>query len=237
MIIRHDVDDRAYRELGRAYPAVCCLNAPQPAKGAGVLIDSRFVLTAAHGAAKLQAGYEILVAGLPFPIRRIVLHPSWQHRRAKVGASDTAILVDLALVELERPVDSIQPLPLYLGRAEEGIVVTLIGKGAFGTGLTGPEMQDGLWRGATNRVDKVLHNAWLVLRFDEPGRATDLEGVEGPGDSGGPALIDEGGRVQVAGIASWEDRSGAAGRGQYGVQKHYVRVSAFGQWIEEAIAR
>jgi secreted trypsin-like serine protease len=58
--------------------------------------------------------------------------------------------------------------------------------------------------------------------------ALDLEGVGGPGDSGGPAYIktDEG--LFVAGVSSY-------GEWLYGDFDHYARVSTHADWIEETM--
>ena len=59
-----------------------------------------------------------------------------------------------------------------------------------GTGLTGPTDGDGRLRAATNVIDNVDGN-YFLFSFSPPEdpSATDLEGIGGPGDSGGPAFI------------------------------------------------
>jgi secreted trypsin-like serine protease len=76
---------------------------------------------------------------------------------------------------------------------------------------------------------------WLKLRFDAPGdlRTTVLEGVSGPGDSGGPAFCGEGAGVLLAGVSSGQSSRAAGGLpGRYGVVEYYVRVSRYIDWIE-----
>jgi hypothetical protein len=85
-------------------------------------------------------------------------------------------------------------------------------------------------RAVTNRVDDAGPRR-LFMGFDTPEQATALEGIGGPGDSGGPAVIERGGTRYVAGISS-----GAMGKpGQYGAIDVYTRVSAYVDWIEQAM--
>lgn len=232
MIIRHDRNDHDYRELAREHKAVCCLNAPRTAKGVGVLIHPFFVLTAAHGVHRLPEGHQILLAAVPRTIRALHVHPSWEHKPARPSLSDGTNFADIAILQLARPVEDVAPLPLYERADEQGKIVTLVGNGAFGTGLSEEKLHDYEWRAATNRVETVKGDAWLILRFDEPEQATNFEGVGGAGDSGSPALIQLDNQWHVAGVASWEDSSEATGRGMYGVKKHYFRTSAALAWIQ-----
>ena len=117
------------------------------------------------------------------------------------------------------------------------MMVTFVGRGGNGTGLTGPAAEDGRVRAATNRVERA-EKSLLVFRFDAPGEAgaTELEGISGPGDSGGPAYIDRGGVRYVIGVSSAQD-SRPTGRqpGRYGVLEMYTRVSHFAEWITKTI--
>jgi secreted trypsin-like serine protease len=63
-----------------------------------------------------------------------------------------------------------------------------------------------------------------------------LEGISGPGDSGGPAFITTPSGLKVAGVSSHQ-RNNDNGEGLYGVQEYYTRTSAHKQWIENIIAK
>ena len=235
MILRHDHDDADYRLPIGAHPAVGCLEGPGRAKGTGSLIHPRWVLTAAHAAALLPDGHEIRFSNALRPVRRVVLHPSWSRRPERPSRSTLAGFTDLALLELDTPVEGIEPLGLYTGSEEAGAIVTLVGNGGTGSGLTGAESWDGVWRAADNRIEEVLHDTWLLLRFDEPERGVGLEGINGIGDSGCPALLQEDDRWLVAGVASWEDSSEAAVRGGYGAWKFYARMSRSLPWVRQTV--
>ena len=75
----------------------------------------------------------------------------------------------------------------------------------------------------------------LVFRLDAPEdeNTTPLEGVSGPGDSGGPALIESPGVSKLAGLSV-----ASSGRppGTYGNLEFYSRVSLDVDWIQEMIS-
>ncbi len=220
IVRRHDRPDDLYRQLGERYPAVSSFGRA----GAGTLIAAQWVLTAAHVAAGMPQDATITFAGTPYEIDRIVVHPAWKD----MGPSD------IALVKLRRPVTGIVPIPIYTRRDETGKQITFVGNGGQGTGLVGPQRpEDGLKRGATNVVDSVDAD-WLHFTFDAPPGGTELEGISGPGDSGGPALLERDGSVSVIGVSVF-GQPGAKGRGTYGAKEGYTRVSTHAEWISRVI--
>ncbi len=227
IIRRHDQPDSLYLALGRGYPALAHINLPTPkgfADGEGTLIAPRWALTAAHVGAEVKRGHRITVAGADYPVDSIALHPDWSD-----GGPH-----DLALLRLARPVEGVRPARLYREAAEHDRVIVLLGYGDTGDGLTGPQGNDRQVRGATNRVDEAT-DLWLKFAFDAPGssRATPLEGVSGPGDSGGPAFLQDVEGPVLAGVSSGQSSRATGGRpGRYGVVEYYVRVSRYVGWIE-----
>jgi hypothetical protein len=73
----------------------------------------------------------------------------------------------------------------------------------------------------------------VFMKFDEPPRGSEYEGVGGPGDSGGPAFLRKNGLLVLVGVST---ASMNGKPGQYGVTDVYVRVCSFVAWIDRTIA-
>ena len=221
IVIRHDRDDADYRQRGEKFDAVVLIH---PAE-TGTLIDRRTVMTAAHVADGIagKTSPRVEVDGAEYRVTRIFLHPEWSGRGTH----------DVALLRLDQSVRNVDPARLFRQDDEKGMQILLVGYGDSGTGLTGPEFKDDIKRAASNRVDDVDKN-WLYFAFNAPGEgATDWEGVSGPGDSGGPALIEENGNLLVLGVSAY---SFEGKPGRYGTREAYTRVSTHASWIEEVLA-
>jgi len=233
IVARHDVDDAAYLARQSDYPAAFGLYRTKAGHNdcIATLIGPRHAITAAHCAkarALLDAvgpqgaGYEVRIAGLPARIDAVIHHLGLGAGRAP----------DLALLRLAEPVTHVAPIPLYRGSNEVGQVIVMPGWGGKGNGSTGLGTEDGLFRVAENRVDGVRDQK-IHWRFDDPakGEALTLEGISGPGDSGGPALIKTPDGWQIAGVSSSQDTMDGP-EGLYGVDEYFVRISAFAAWID-----
>lgn len=222
ILIRHDKPDAEYRRLGERYPAVGSFGRA----GTGTLIGDRWVLTAAHVAAGMRRDATFEVAGRSLAIDRRVIHPDWK----EMGASD------IALVRLTDVITGIAPMAIYRREDEAGQSIVFVGAGGTGTGETGPQRpEDGIKRGATNVVDRADRD-WLYFDFDAPATATGLEGISGPGDSGGPAILERDGTAYVVGVSVY-GKPGAKGRGTYGAEEGYTRVSTHAGWIDAEMQR
>ncbi len=230
IVVRDDVDAARYAVAAADYPSVFGLLRTQrgfwdcPA----TLIAPHWAITAAHcaeapriaNAMRAGSGYSVEIAGVANQIDRIVPHPS-------------APNVDIALLHL-RDESAAPPTPLYAASDETGKTVVLLGWGDTGTGAVGVTGPDGQMRRAENVVDQVddVNLSWV---FDAPPHAAPLEGISGPGDSGGPALIRSAHGFALVGISSGQDPMGH-GRGHYGVREYYARISTVRAWIEATIS-
>jgi secreted trypsin-like serine protease len=169
----------------------------------------------------------VYVKGRGYRVSEVIVHPGFQLPE---------VADDIALVRLEQPVRNPQPVCLYERQDEMGKVVVLVGAGIQGTGLTGPSSDpDGALRGATSTVTGV-RDSQIEWEFRSPENgATPLEGISGPGDSGGPAYIIADGRTCIAGVSSYQN-TGDLEEGHYGVVEVYTRVSHYVSWIRDTMA-
>lgn len=221
VVIRHDKSDADALQLGARFDAA----GEVLPDGGGALIAATWVLTAAHVAAPLTTGGSIRFGDAIHKVTRAVIHPEGTLR------ADAPPEVDLALLQLATPVTGITPFALYRDRDELGQVLFIVGYGDFARAGTPWVRADHRRRAVTNRVNDAGPRR-LFMMFDTPSeQATEFEGIGGPGDSGGPAVIERSGTRYVAGISS-----GAMGKpGQYGATDVYTRVSAYADWIEKAM--
>ena len=232
ILIRPDRDDAEYLELATRYTSSVSLNAPD---GEGVLIAARWVLTAAHMAKALQELKpvpKVSIGARQHEIQAFFIHPDWK----KGGPADIALI-------LLKDASSVTPTPLYRNSDEGGKGVVIVGSGYSGKigqkpsrGCEAPGNKDYRWdrkrRAAINTVDRVTPRI-LGLKIKPPDEASDLQGAAAPGDSGGPAYIENDEGLFVAGIGYATDDSNADGIvGNPGDWELYVRVSAFVPWIE-----
>ncbi len=228
IIIRHDRTEEQYIDLGSKFQVVgffqnrvsCTLIAPQ------------WALTAAHTVEGNPPfiDYFVMFGGKRYEVEKIIIHPS---RRS--GAVDSS--ADMALLKLKERVVGIQPALLYEGDDEYGKKIIIAGYGDTGTGLTGPVAGvRGKLRAATNEIEWVLENS-IMFTFDAPPLGTDLEGMSGPGDSGGPALYEENGKLFIMGVGSMN--TGKPGPKfqlpSYWSWEGYARISTRRTWLMDTI--
>jgi hypothetical protein len=239
IVIRHDIPDAAYLGKESDYPALFGIYRTKAGhkECVATVIARSWAVTAAHCAREKKlidavraggSGYSVQVAGRAAVIDLVVPHPRRGNGRPP----------DIALLHFAFPVDHVAPLPLYRNSDEQGRVVAMPGWGGTGNGKSGLAAEDGLFRVAENLVDRAEEGR-LWWKFDAPGpnsRALTLEGISGPGDSGGPALIKTPSGWAVAGISSAQDTMGGP-EGLYAVEEVFVRVSEVASWIDEQVGR
>lgn len=217
VIIRHDRSDADAIRLGDRFDAVGRI-LPD---GGCTLVAPAWAVTAAHVAASIPRDGKVRFGDIDYTVKRTILHPEG------LGSRGAPPEVDLALIELAEPVKQIIPVELYAGRTELGRTLFIVGYGDYGNPRTGLKRTDFKRRAVTNVVNDAGPRR-IFMTFDEPPAGSQYEGVGGPGDSGGPALLEEGGKLFLAGVSS---ASMNGKPGQYGVTDVYTRVSSYVEWI------
>lgn len=221
MIMRHDRPDSLYLELGNQFPCVGQIMR----MGGATLIAPDVAVTAAHVAMAIQQrSPTVEFGGERYGIKEILIFPQTSQREFNP---------DLALLRLDREVIGIERARLYTLEPEAGKAVYFVGCGNSGNGNEGVTIRDGKRRGASNIVDSVSATE-LYFDLDSAEGATELEGINGPGDSGSPTLYKEDGKVYLAGVSS-RGVPGPQGVFRYGCGDIHVRVKSFAGIIEELL--
>lgn len=231
IVIRHDVDSAKYEEFAAQFTGVATFwghfQGKASVEGTGTLVAKSWVLTAAHVANVLKPGAKVHIGADVYWVKRCVLHPDWR---------DQQFGNDIALVELTEPTSLKEWPQLYTQPDEQGLVLTFVGRGDTGNGVLGVTTADTKMRAANNQVIEA-QGQWLRFRFDQGASALALEGISGPGDSGGSALLRKDDRWYLVGVSAWQNAEPTQWQeGRYGVIENYSRVSHHLKWIRQTLA-
>ena len=215
--VRDNVSDAQSQSLGNSISVSAVGKLTRPGDTvSGVLIDPRFVLTAAHvtGGAAPNA-FTFSIGTSTYQSVRYVVHPTYN------GASEDGD--DLAIIELDRAVADVTPALLYSGTSEATVQATITGFGLGGNGTSGGTLPLGIKRAATNTIDGTSYltftsNRLLFFDFDAPApplpgnpaenkigsfSPTSFEGMFAVGDSGGGVFGTIGSQSFLLGVNSF----------------------------------
>ena len=203
--------------------------------GEATLIDSSWILTAGHIGRDLvrdmNGGYSPTVKcnGKEYPIEKVVVHPEFDD-------TPKGIVNDIALAKIKGAVQDVTPAKIYSRKDEIGKNIVIVGMGDTGTGSTGLQKWDKISRAATNTIDGT-DSMCIRFTFDAPRSkpVTAMEGISGPGDSGGPAFCEIDSVTYVVGVSSHQVSKN--GKGRYGAVEYYSRVSSYSLWIRQTMGQ
>ncbi len=272
-IIRHDVDEKAYLKLAakKQFDCVGRVYKDTSASGSCVLISDRFVLSGAHlfidsdtRPDTIEFNGQTVVAYVPYnhrvtdvnnlnlvfkgqkvKVKNLIVHPSYLD-------SLTEGSCDIALLELEQPLENIRPAKINAAFDELNSNVVGVGYGASGpadrpdlVGLHNKKIA------GENVIDSIGGQKYLgvetllICDFDHPTRKDcnklgspiprPLEYICSGGDSGGGLFRKKGKIWELVGICSGAgtDIEQLMKTGYYGHTMEWTRVSVLAKWIDE----
>jgi secreted trypsin-like serine protease len=274
-IIRHDVDEKEYLALAaeKQFDCVGQIFEDTLTSGSCVLISDRFVLSAAHvfidsdtrsdtiefngQTVVTYVAYNpkvtdvtqlcLVFKGHKVKVKKIILHPNYLDSLTKGSC-------DIALIELEQPLESI--LPAKINTAFDELNSNVVG---IGFGASGPANRPDLVNlfnkkiAGENVIDSITGQKYLgfetllICDFDHPERKDcnksgspsprPLEYISSGGDSGGGLFREKDKKWELIGICSGggTDFEQLMKSGYYGQTMEWTRVSAFTKWITSEI--
>jgi hypothetical protein len=164
------------------------------------------------------------------------------------GYNTTTLRNDVSVAFLSKPF-SLTPAKIYTGsRISLGTKITFVGYGNTGTGLTGSGAYSITKRAGENALGQyVMGGASYEVDFDRSGTAKynslgssiplKLEGLLGPGDSGGSAWVYRNKQWQIVGINSygldWYPNGNGDGiEDNYGDRSGFAYLPRYSNWIK-----
>ncbi|NMH58971.1 S1 family peptidase [Alteromonas ponticola] len=231
IVIRHDVADKNYLFAAQTDSSTVTFygiyKGEKIVEGTGTLIADDWIVTAAHVANYLSPGGKVEFKNTSYKIEKVVCHPRWQDKKYPF---------DIALIKLFTPIKSATIAKLYFADDEAGQTATFLGRGDTGNGIQGITGADGHMRLAENKII-AAEEQWIKFEFDQGEDALPLEGISGPGDSGGPAFVSAQNNLYIVGVSSWQDTEPTKWQeARYGVVENYTRISYFKNWIIETMS-
>lgn len=216
-------------------------------KGSAVALSRDWLLTAGHNAdldddglpdADWSAAFYLPAVG-GFAVSHAITHPDF------TGFGVPVVNDDLALLRLAAPLPDVA-FPGFGAAVVAGDELTLVGFGRSGYGSYGYTTQASLTdrRSGCNVLDTFAPDDERgefaeVFRYDfdqpattgQPGGSlgNDLETIIGPGDSGGPALVQTASGWDVVGINTFTEGYG----GLFGDIGGGVLIAPYRNWISE----
>lgn len=180
-------------QVEQGFPGVVALSRSRKPFCSGTLVSPRVVLTAGHcvdtfagdPSVTIYFGTDVAGAGTRLGVVKAEAHPEW-----------TGELVDnhdVGLLLLDFAADPEHAMPLHDGPPTVGTEIVRVG---FGVHDGETDEPDGKKRSGTTSINYVSRSQdWFIAGHE------DLRACRG--DSGGPALVEEDGRLEILGVHSF----------------------------------
>lgn len=217
--------DHQYVEYGSQFHStvkICCFDGKGMACGSAVIIDSQWIVTAAHVVENCYT-WSIIIDDQKYKLDKVIMHPKYD---AKIYG-----YYDIALGHLEQPIKLDFYPDLYDKDDEVGKLCSMAGLGFTGTFNTGLAKHDGKKRAGSNFVDKIENHVLICSPSKRNQKITSLEFLICSGDSGGGLFIDN----KLAGIHSSVVGYDGKPNSTYGDESCHTRVSLYRSWILDTI--
>lgn len=223
--ISHNVSDEKYVEYGKKHECVVAINCVDKdgknCCGSGVVINSNWIVTAAH-VVKDCSEVKIILNGKTIKIKKVIVKKEFE---GLMKDNDIAVCESEELMELEFYPE------LYDKDDEMGKLCSICGFGLTGNGFTGAVIVDHKKRAGSNIVDNISDDMIFCTMNRPSSKSTVLEYCIASGDSGGGLFIDQ----KLAGINSIVLASDKKPNSNYGDESGHTRISKYKKWIEDSI--
>ena len=231
--------EQDYLDHAKLFPSVVgfssTLNGIDSLRGSAVVIDSHWVITAAHNLYQGEVSTTPFFDGFGIDISETnVITDSVYHRADQwfvhPGYYNGGSGADIALVYFDEPIVEVAPTDMFFGTHTIGDIYHLVGYGRTMGGST----SDGQKRAGTmilRDINKYPYIGYIRTRFDSPSHDDYLElGILGmEGDSGGGWFTEVNGEMLLAGITSFGIVGAHYGYGDWTAASYFPPVTQ--QWI------
>lgn len=219
-----NIDDQKYIDYAKDFHCVVRLEAVDAKDtlyaASAVLIDDRWMLTAAHVVENCKI-VRVVLKNKTIKMNKVIVHKDFD--------SDKFGFNDIALGYSEEGFGLDFYPELYTNNDEVGKLASISGVGMTGTFISGVSRYDGKKRAGTNYIDDAERTVLVCSASRRNEKSTVLEYLICSGDSGGGLFIDG----KLAGINSCVVATDKKSDSSYNDNSCHTRISMMKEWIKD----